>query len=192
MKTLIYWRHSDKKGEVISQEGLDAAQIKAQDTLKKYSISHVFAGALVRTWQTLCAIMGSLGIIAKVHEIVTEIGDNDQFQNWKNAGAKFGSGTSNLNAARQLPKSIFQQVCKNALEGVEKMFATMNELETGLIVGHSPVIEMAALAAGLDLNATQLETNEYIIFEKMSEDPFNDKSGQIIASLLSDESDERP
>jgi broad specificity phosphatase PhoE len=163
------------------QIGLDKAQ-EAYDNasfITNETFEHIFAGPLKRTWQTLVAILCSIQDIfyAKVHEEIMEIGNDGLFDGWKQAGAKFGSGKTNFDAMRDgLTESLLTQASLDALNGVKQMFTLMDNDETGLAVGHSPVIELAAHATGLDMNGFQLKENEYIIFEE-------DNDGKITAKL---------
>lgn len=174
MKKLIYWRHSVKgtneHTQDIMQIGLDKAQQATEDTLfvANQTFEHVFAGPLKRTWQTLVAILCSIQSIfyAKVHEEISAIGNDALFNSWKEAGAKFGSGKTNFDAMREgLTEPLFNQASFDALNGVKQMFDIMSDDQTGLAIGHSPVIELAAHATGLKVDGFQLKENECITFE---------------------------
>ncbi|MFH1111662.1 MAG: hypothetical protein V1712_01165 [Patescibacteria group bacterium] len=140
-KTLIYIRHS--------------------------LISHTFLGPLKRTWQSALAVVASIGLKAKVYEAITDIGEGPYFDSWAAAGAKFGDGKTNFDAAREtLPADFFEHCCANAKKGVKTMFDMMADGDCGIAFGHSPVIEMAAHAPDFDMTGFQLKENQYIIFEQ--------------------------
>ena len=173
MKTLLYYRHSLKgtgeNAQIIMQPGFDATEKTTTDEIRNiYEINHVFAGPLKRTWQTLVTILASIQSVfcAKVHEEIAEIGSDELFNHWKGLGVKFG-GKPNIDAmSDDLNSDEFTRACENALQGVKKMFDQMEDDETGLAVGHSPVIEMATNRTGLSMAGQQLKENEFVIFEQ--------------------------
>jgi len=182
LKTLIYWRHSVKgsgnHSADIMQAGLDAtaATVAKVHQSNGWMVNHFFAGPLKRTWQTMVAIM--LQLLQSgysfdrhyfLHEEIDEVGTQGLFDLWtRDAGVKFGAGRTNFQALQQdLKHDYFPLALEGALGGVMKMMAIMSDGETGLAVGHSPIIELAAHAAGLDMaNAPQLMENEFIVFEQ--------------------------
>ncbi len=180
MKALVYVRHSIKgagaNSAIILREGIEAARKAVRYNLPSYAYSHVFYGPEYRTVQTLLVYLASGGWRAEIHEPVEEIGTNELFQGWAKMGAKLGAGKTNIDALREAFHPVtFRHFCDKALEGVTKMFDQMADDETGLAVGHSPVIEMAAEASGASMDGKQLPENGFAYF-------IQDDTGAITAA----------
>ena len=181
MKSLIYARHSKKQHSIILQEGLDYA---AQNTIGKgEEYTDLFYGPLYRTLQSILVAVATLGIKAKVHEPIEEIGTQEMFE--KLATDKFKelvkAGDSNLTALRKSNLELYKEVVETAKCGVQKMFDKISENGKGLACGHSPVIEAAAEAfRDVDLKdyGWQLHECEAIVFVQ------DDKSNITVKKII--------
>ncbi len=162
MRIVDYYRHGPKDGSFISEEGMRKTQDLARNLQGlrlrdggngfRPSISHIVAGTLARTWQTAAAFLAAYNSIASIIVLpaIPEFGDSDLFQSWldrdfREAVAKHGT---NLAALRSiLTQEEFEGAKKTALAGVMKVFSAMKEGNQAIAFGHSPIIELAALAA---------------------------------------------
>jgi len=152
MKIIDYLRHSYKDGNNISAQGLTAATQAGRECFIQYE--YAVGGNESRTWQTLCAFfMGYCHSVTLLTPIAA-FGDSSLFKGWLDRG--FGDAVkqtgSNINGIhRILPKNEFEEACANALDGVREVFRQMNYGTACLAFGHSPIIELAVIGAGMKL-----------------------------------------
>lgn len=180
MKTLYYRRHSTKGGKdnTIGRSGLDFARRQGQLAfVEDIHFSRVFHGPLIRTLQTAYAfaegLTGGNHRIPELMPVVQEIGTEELFNQittpeWREATKT----NSNLEATIKVHNRTMPEFIRTALGGVEKMFRMMDEDDTAVAFGHSPVIELAAAAPYLAAERTMpkvyyvLGEMEGLIFEE--------------------------
>jgi len=169
MKKLFYVRHSLKEGDVISAEGL----VKAKELGMRFSetVTDLFHGILVRTAQTLIAVMTGMGKFCEnttLHPVIEEIGTQDLFDEMVTPAFKEARKTASSNLEALMMENIevsnFPFFLHNSGAGVEKMFSMMSDGGVGLAIGHDPIISLATEHFGLKLNGYQMKELEYIIF----------------------------
>lgn len=157
MKKIYYFRHSKKNGSIIAEEGIILA-VESAINVQEIQFTDLFHGILIRTAQTLIAIITGLSCRlkgtklippvegAKLHPPIDEIGNQEKFDEIVSDEFRklTKEGKSNLEALRKtLSPEKFQKFLEWAAEGVKKMFSQM-EGDNALACGHSPVIEAAA------------------------------------------------
>lgn len=176
MKVLYYLRHSLKdyngpneksKGRRTGKEGFELAQklgkvFKEIFKEKSIIITDFFAGELPRTWETLAGFLAGYKPTVEVliHQHL-EIGDQDIFSQYITAEVKqlINNGHTNWQALKKvLGKRKIEKFKKFAFQGVEEAFKRMKG-ETGIIFGHSPIIEAAAEYVGFLSNLPDWQPN---------------------------------
>ena len=129
MKRLRYMRHlQHRKGNVFQSE-LDRVQKEPPEG----NYTDIFYGPLYRTMQTALAVVAALGVKARVHETISEIGDGPAVDKALDILDEYKGETQ--------PFSLERYV-----EPLKKMFSLMPENGFGLAVGHGPMIRLAAIS----------------------------------------------
>ena len=171
MKRLYYFRHSSKDGanNTLGPKGLALAR-KVGDWLydaeEELEFDRVFHGTLVRTAQTALAFTAGYGAVGDIMPVVPEIGSDDLFSKMV-APSQFrtlASVMGNFKALLQChdPNQLAEWTYL-AFSAVENMFNAMEDGETGVAFGHSPMIELALAKV---LGTTELP-EEYLVFGDM-------------------------
>ena len=154
MKTLHYRRHSIKDGTVKDTIGLKGLKLARHEGGllhdAGFPIHRLFHGPLVRTAQTALAFcQGLCGILPDVMPVVLEIGTDELFREMATEQFRVAvkAGMSNFYALQAAhPEDKIVQWMDHSQKGVQSMFDQMEDGETAIAFGHSPVIELAALA----------------------------------------------
>jgi phosphohistidine phosphatase SixA len=164
MKALYYLRHSIKDTENhISAIGLQLAYRQGV-ALKDIAFSKIFFGELVRTRETAEALMHGLDQEISLVGPASEIGNDQLFAEM--ATPKFRqftkAGYSNLDALYAAhPLSKFEEWTSMAVKAVRNVCKQMKDNEVAILIGHSPMIELAAMAlAGISLPEDITRLNE--------------------------------
>ena len=152
MKKLYYLRHSRKDAENnISPEGIELAKARGQ-SLDEIEFTHAFVGPLARTQQTASAFFLTHPGHAELHNPIPGIGNDTLFK--KIATDEFkaivGPGKSNFEALMEA--HYYEDIhdwMAIAYEAVCKMFDQIEEGQTAIAFGHSPMIELAAYYVAL-------------------------------------------
>lgn len=166
VKVIYFYRHADKIGQLIGPKGAVAA---AQAGNCSGIISDCFFGPLVRTLQTLTAMMTNKAFACAIlhPEPIKEIGTQELSDEMVNEAFKRAiaeDGLDNVKALRKShPEEKINEWIAMAGQGVEKMFEQM-EGEYAVAIGHDPMITLAAQHFGSDFNDS-LKTLKCIRFE---------------------------
>ncbi len=189
MKRLFYFRHSSKDGanNTLGPKGLELAH-KVGDWLYDtenggeddgLGFDKVFHGPLVRTAQTALSFMLGYGYGGDVMPIVPEIGDDALFAEMVKPSQfrTLASAMGNFKALLQChdPNQSAEWIYL-AFSAVENIFSAMNDSETGVAFGHSPMIELALAKV---LGTTELP-EEYLTFGDMEGVEFQQEEGEAI------------
>jgi hypothetical protein len=171
MKTLQILRHSDKDGEHVTQSGLEklAGLISNPD-----QITDLFCGSdVMRTAESALAAMVYGGVRPqRLHVANPGLGNATHIERFKkpfflDARKKLGD---NLIAARTVFADDhyeryypYRDMCSEFRKAVQALMDEIPDGGHGLAFGHSPFIEMAAEAVGLELEK-QLGSCEGVTF----------------------------
>lgn len=171
MKTLQILRHSDKTGEHISQPGLEklAGLIANAD-----GITDLFCGSdIMRTAESALAAMVYGGVRPeRLHMANPGLGNAKHIERFKqpyflSVRKELGD---NLIAARVVFADDhyerdypYRNMCSEFRKAIQSLMDEIPDGGNGLVFGHSPFIEMAAEAVGLELEK-QLGSCEGVIF----------------------------
>jgi hypothetical protein len=161
-KTVRYMRHSDRVWQIIGPAGLDRAQREAP----KGDYTDIFHSQLIRTAQTALAIVASLGIKARVHAPIDELGKDTMFdylvtEEFK-AACEAGQTSFEAFYSTTSPENI-ANLEELIMSGLKTVFMRINDGGFALVIGHEPFISICAKIAGQQ-NARELGTLEYIDF----------------------------
>lgn len=180
-KKLVYRRHSTKGTDnLLTPEGIALAVAEgrkaAEERFKDCEGWHdesphtpFFHGPLARTAQTALAFSTAWPDITPMPAVV-EIGDDNLFGEMATPALRDAvkAGASNFEAVLAVHgKDKAREWGGAAVDGLMKMFAAMEDGETAVAFGHSPVIELAAWwVAGTQMleSHTRLGDMEGIVF----------------------------
>ena len=127
-------------GEVTGESGPDAAFVKLR-------YERLFHGPLGRTLQTAMHFCHGLGYLPSPKLPIAEIGTDELFAEIATPAFREAvkDGASNFQALLTVHgEAKAKEWAGVASEGVCKMFDGLQDGETGIAFGHSPVIELAA------------------------------------------------
>ena len=170
MKTLHYRRHSKKDPDnTLSRGGIHLA-VQEGSKAWHYNYRHLFHGPLVRTAQTALAFCKGLGYVPEIMPVVHEIGTDELFAEiatsefWRavEGGASYFQA---LLVAHDETKA--QEWAGPIAESIHKMLDDIDDNQTAIVFGHSPVIELAAwiiLGFKLPEGHDRLDEMEGIVF----------------------------
>src|SRR3989338_10888303 len=188
-----YRRHGLKNGNNISKEGLEAAEALGIELGRSRDYDVVVGGNESRTWQTLASFL--LGLANYQHgqralPPVANFGDGTLFKSWLDRGLadavkKTGSNIRGLAAI--LTPEEFMAAAQNALQGVMNVAAQVSNGSVVIGFGHSPIIELAAIGAGIKLEdvppLAELEGLEFEVADAtVTVKPLKKASHKIAAS----------
>ncbi|MCX6744470.1 MAG: hypothetical protein NTX82_03020 [Candidatus Parcubacteria bacterium] len=163
MKNIRFMRHSVKQGSFIGVEGLALAQ-----TVDATHVTDLFHSCVLRTAQTLLAIVASQGLKARIHPPIEEIGNPSMFEElatieYRDAESKGHDSLTAFMMAFYTEKER-KPFRDKALLGLKKMFDLMPDGGYGLAIGHDPFISLCAMACGF--KAGSLQPLEFYDFEQ--------------------------
>ncbi len=187
MKRLYYFRHSSKDGanNTLGPKGLALAR-KVGDWLydaeEELEFDRVFHGTLVRTAQTALAFTAGYGAVGDIMPVVPEIGNDALFSQMVDPSQfrTLASAMGNFKALFQCHDSeVISSWIAEASLAVVNMFSAMEDGETGVAFGHSPMIELALAKV---LGTTELP-EEYLVFGDMEGVELQQEEGGAIEAI---------
>ena len=135
------WRHTDADGDVLTAEGVEAAQEIGARLRGGYDLA-VSTGAQ-RATQTLACFIAALGQQV-AGGVVVEPGLRSHVEDrWRAAYQKAGSGA--LGALREADPELVAEDSERLGTALRRVLARLPEGGRALVVGHSPTNEAAIL-----------------------------------------------
>lgn len=180
-KTLDLFRHSDKTpdGKHISYQGMELANGIGgnYDT----PVHHVFCGPLVRTRETLVAMMVlNTGFEnAEIHEPIDGLGSDELFKSLVTDEARTaikGGKSSMEGVLDNCDERVLADFENGARDALKQMFGLMADDQHGVGIFHDPTVPMLAKFLGME-DTRSLESMEAIRFTL-------DEEGEITASWI--------
>jgi broad specificity phosphatase PhoE len=135
------WRHTDADGDVLTSEGVRAAQEIGARLRGRYELA-VSTGAQ-RATQTLACFLASLGRVVP-GGVVVEPGLRSEVEDrWRAAYQKAGSGA--LGAMREADPALVAEDSERLGAALRRVLDSLPDGGRALVVGHSPTNEAAVL-----------------------------------------------
>jgi broad specificity phosphatase PhoE len=169
-KRIILIRHGKNQGDKLTPEGMaEIIENFGQEAVAApfYKVSDVFYSPLYRSLQTALVIMATIGIRARVHLPIPQLGNGPwmaeifpkEFEDLLDTGLPMIPAMKQFHGEAKV-KQWFDEV----MEGIGYAFATMRG-DLALVVGHGPMIPMAIMVLrGGDYQS--IENLESVVIEQ--------------------------
>lgn len=151
MKTLHYRRHSLKEGNYITLKGMILSGDEGHAMTKRgINFEKLFHSPFLRTLQTAYSFCQGLQYQPVLMPVVKEIGNQKWFDELVANGAymkavdRKKTHLEALYAASENDQALRNSWGEIAHRGLVRMFIDMDEGETAIAFGHTPIIELAA------------------------------------------------
>lgn len=132
-------RHTDNDGDVLTDEGVEAALEIGDDLAGDYEV--VVSTGAQRATQTAACFIAALGLPVDRGVIVDTDLRSDNEDRWREIYSETGSGE--LSAFEEAAPDFVQTEAKQLAGALERLFDSLEDDGRALAVGHSPTSEAA-------------------------------------------------
>jgi broad specificity phosphatase PhoE len=137
-KSVELRRHTDSEGDVLSEEGIEAAVEIGRNSDASFEVA-ISSGAQRATQTIACIIGGHGGPVAggtRVDERLRNAEDR-----WRETYEKADAG--DIDSFRKADSEFVDSECKALADALREIFGDVSEGGRALVVGHSPMQEAA-------------------------------------------------
>lgn len=139
VKQIELRRHTDNDGDVLTDEGVEAALRIGDDLAGDYEV--VVSTGAQRATQTAACFIAALGLPVDRGVIVDTDLRSDDEDRWREIYSETGSGE--LSAFEEADPDFVQTEAKQLSGALRRLFDSLDEDGRALAVGHSPTNEAA-------------------------------------------------
>ena len=139
VKQIELRRHTDNDGDVLTDEGVEAALQIGDDLAGDYEV--VVSTGAQRATQTAACLIAALGLPVDRGVIVDTELRSDNEDRWREIYSETGSGE--LSAFEEADPDFVQTEAKQLSAALRRLFDSLDEDGRALAVGHSPTSEAA-------------------------------------------------
>ncbi|MDQ5875057.1 MAG: histidine phosphatase family protein [Actinomycetota bacterium] len=171
VKSIELRRHTDSDGDVLSREGVEAA-LEVGATLNGDYEAMVSSGAQ-RATQTLACFLAVLGEPVPRGVVVDPRFRSEREDRWRRAYETGGGG--DIASFLEADSGLVREEASLLARALEELFGGLRSSERALVVGHSPMQEVAVygltgkvvepLAKGAGIEVTQADEGGYTVRE---------------------------